>query len=99
MDWDDKKVIDHRNDIINQLKKYSLSDKKWIIKSFWKGIIDSSSLDDKTEITQKLPPKFINDQKGMILYLSSKLYFLIIYKNLKRHKISSKKFINKFILV
>ena len=73
MDWDDKKVIDHRNDIINQLKKYSLSDKKWIIKSFWKGIIDSSSLDDKTEINQKLPPKFINDQKGMILYLSLKL--------------------------
>ena len=90
MDWDDKKVIDHRNDIINQLKKYSLSDKKWIIKSFWKGIIDSSSLDDKTEITQKLPPKFVNDQKGMILYLSLKLLLPNHIQKLEDTKFPSK---------
>tara|TARA_X000000950_G_scaffold19941_2_gene21529 strand:- start:2293 stop:2574 length:282 start_codon:yes stop_codon:yes gene_type:complete len=90
MNWDDKKVIDHRNDIIDQLKKYSLSDKKWIIKSFWKGIIDSSALDDKTEITQKLPHKFINDQKGMILYLSLKLLLPNHIQKLEDTKFPSK---------
>lgn len=72
MDWDDKKVIDHRNDIIDQLRKYSLTDKKWIIKNFWKGIVNATPL-DPTEIIEKLPNKNINDQKGRIMYLSLKL--------------------------
>ena len=69
----DKTVLEHRKDIINQLRKYSLTDKKWIIKSFWQGIIDASTMDDPTEIPTKLPNKFINDQKGQILYMSLKL--------------------------
>ena len=69
----DKTVLEHRKDIIDQLRKYSLTDKKWIIKSFWQGIIDASTMDDPTEIPTKLPNKFINDQKGQILYMSLKL--------------------------
>ena len=69
----DKTVLEHRKDIINQLKKYSLKDKKWIIKSFWQGVIDASTMDDPAEIPTKLPNKFINDQKGQILYMSLKL--------------------------
>ena len=69
----DKTVFEHRKDIINQLRKYSLTDKKWIIKSFWQGIIDASTMDDPTVIPTKLPNKFINDQKGQILYMSLKL--------------------------
>ena len=69
----DKTVLEHRKDIIDQLRKYSLTDKKWIIKSFWQGIIDASTMDDPTEIPTKLPNKLINDQKGQILYMSLKL--------------------------
>ena len=69
----DKTVLEHRRDIIENLKYFSISEKKWLLKRFWKGIIDSATLKDKSEIVQKLPPKFINDTKGQILYMSMKL--------------------------
>jgi len=91
INWDDKTVLDHRKDIIEQLKKYSLTDKKWIIKSFWRGIIDASTMDDPTEINTKLPNKFINDQKGRILYLSLKLLLPNHIQKLEDNKHPSKK--------
>ena len=69
----DKTVLEHRRDIIENLKYFSISEKKWLLKRFWKGVIDSTTLEDKSEIVQKLPPKFINDTKGQILYMSMKL--------------------------
>ena len=69
----DKTVLEHRKDIIENLKQFSISEKKWLLKRFWKGVIDSTTLEDKSEIVQKLPPKFINDTKGQILYMSMKL--------------------------
>ena len=69
----DKTVLEHRRDIIENLKYFSISEKKWRLKRFWKGVIDSTTLEDKSEIVQKLPPKFINDTKGQILYMSMKL--------------------------
>ena len=69
----DKTVLQHRKDIIENLKYFSISEKKWLLKRFWKGVIDSTTLEDKSEIVQKLPPKFINDTKGQILYMSMKL--------------------------
>mgnify|MGYP004122169791 FL=1 len=69
----DKTVLEHRRDIIENLKYFSISEKKWLLRRFWKGVIDSTTLEDKSEIVQKLPPKFINDTKGQILYMSMKL--------------------------
>ena len=69
----DKTVLEHRRDIIENLKYFSISEKKWLLKRFWKGVIDNTTLEDKSEIVQKLPPKFINDTKGQILYMSMKL--------------------------
>ena len=86
----DKTVLEHRKDIINQLKKYSLTDKKWIIKSFWQGIIDASTMDDPTVIPTKLPNKFINDQKGQILYMSLKLVLPNHIQKLENKKYPSK---------
>ena len=86
----DKTVLEHRKDIINQLRKYSLTDKKWIIKSFWQGIIDASTMDDPTVIPIKLPNKFINDQKGQILYMSLKLVLPNHIQKLEDKKYPSK---------
>jgi len=69
----DKTVLEHRKDIIENLKQFSISEKKWILKRFWQGITDNTDLEDKSEIVQKLPPKSINDTKGQILYMSMKL--------------------------
>lgn len=87
----DKTVLEHRKDIINQLRKYSLTDKKWIIKGFWQGIIDASTMDDPTVIPTKLPNKFINDQKGQILYMSLKLVLPNHIQKLEDKKYPSKK--------
>jgi hypothetical protein len=73
MSMSDKTVLEHRRDIIENLKYFSISEKKWLLRRFWKGVIDSTTLEDKSEIVQKLPPKFINDTKGQILYMSMKL--------------------------
>ena len=73
MNNQDKTVLEHRKDIIEILKYFSISEKKWLIRRFWKGVEDSSTLENKSEIIKKLPPKNINDMKGQILYMSMKL--------------------------
>ena len=73
MNNQDKTVLEHRKDIIENLKYFSISEKKWLIRRFWKGVEDSSTLENKSEIIKKLPPKNVNDMKGQILYMSMKL--------------------------
>ena len=68
----EKTVLDHRNEIIELLKYFPLSEKKWLIKRFWDGIETAVPSEDKSKISRKLPLKFINDQKGQILYMSMK---------------------------
>ena len=73
MNNQDKTVLEHQKDIIKNLKYFSISEKKWLIRRFWKGIEDSSTLENKSEIIKKLPLKNIDDMKGRILYMSMKL--------------------------
>ena len=42
MNNQDKTVLEHRKDIIENLKYFSISEKKWLIRRFWKGIEDKT---------------------------------------------------------